>query len=75
MTWIAALFVCECLGFMLDNSNMPVPSLGQALAGRSCTETSTRFVCDPSDDVLGQRAWTRPYDVDVRATTWCGLGS
>lgn len=73
MTWIAALFVCECLGFMLGNSNMPVPSLGRALAGGSCTETTMRFVRDPSVGVLGQRTWTRPYDVDVRATTQCGL--
>jgi hypothetical protein len=30
---------------------MPVPSLGRALAGGSCTEMSTRSVCDPSDDL------------------------
>jgi hypothetical protein len=59
MTWIAALFVCECLGFMLGISNMPVPRLGQALANGSCTETSKRFVCDRSEDVLGLRTWIR----------------
>jgi hypothetical protein len=30
---------------------MPVPSLGRALAGGSCTEMSARSVCDPSDDL------------------------